>query len=85
MGNHLENDPKTYNAAQISQKLASERGINLSQNQLRKILKSWGWRWKRTRYQKQQLPESKLKEGNFFVEVPLGVKISSTSLLRQRL
>lgn len=58
----LENDQRTYNAAQLSQKLAKERGVNLSQDRLRKILKSRGWRWKRTRYQQPQLPEPKFKE-----------------------
>ena len=46
----LEEDSRTYNAAQLARKLATERKVVLSQDRLRKILKARGWVWKRTRY-----------------------------------
>ncbi len=38
----LEKDQRTYNAAQLSQKLANERGVTLSSERLRKVLKKRG-------------------------------------------
>ena len=38
----LEKEPRTYNAAQLSQKLAKERGVTLSSERLRKVLKKRG-------------------------------------------
>ena len=35
----LEQEPRTYNAAQLAQKLAEERGVKLSADRLRKLLK----------------------------------------------
>jgi hypothetical protein len=46
----LEEDSRTYNAAQLARKLATERKVVFSQDRLRKILKARGWVWKRTRY-----------------------------------
>jgi transposase len=46
----LEEDSRTYNAAQLARKLATERKVVLSQDRLRKILKARGWVWKRTIY-----------------------------------
>ena len=40
--NCLEKDERTYNAAQLSQKLSQERGVTLSSDRLRKILKKRG-------------------------------------------
>ena len=34
----LEKDERTYNAAQLSQKLAQDRGVTLSSDRLRKVL-----------------------------------------------
>ncbi len=38
----LEKDERTYNAAQLSQKLAQDRGVTLSSDRLRKVLKKRG-------------------------------------------
>ncbi len=38
----LETDERTYNAAQLSQKLAKERGVTLSRDRVRKVLKKRG-------------------------------------------
>lgn len=38
----LEKDERTYNAAQLSQKLAQERGVTLSSDRVRKVLKKRG-------------------------------------------
>ena len=38
----LEKDQRTYNAAQLSQKLAQERGVTLSSDRVRKVLKKRG-------------------------------------------
>ena len=38
----LEQEPRTYNAAQLTQKLANERGVTLSAARLRKLLKKRG-------------------------------------------
>ena len=57
----LEKEQRTYNAAQLSQKLAQERGVTLSSDRLRKVLNKRGWRWKRTRYQQPPAPDPKLK------------------------
>ncbi|WP_404822273.1 hypothetical protein [Pseudanabaena yagii] len=35
----LENDPSTYNSKQLAHKLKEERGIDLSSDRLRRILK----------------------------------------------
>lgn len=45
----LENDPRTYNSKQLADKLKQERGVDLSGDRLRRILKKKGYRWKRTR------------------------------------
>lgn len=37
--NCLEKEQRTYNASQLSQKLAKERGVTLSSDRLRKVLK----------------------------------------------
>ena len=58
----LKEDIRTYNAAQLALKLATDRKISLSQDRLRKILKARGWVWKRTRYKqpKSDAPQVKL-------------------------
>jgi transposase len=38
----LEKDQRTYNAAQLSQKLVVERGVTLSADRIRKVLKKRG-------------------------------------------
>jgi hypothetical protein len=38
-----EEDSRTYNAAQLAQKLGRERRVVWSQDRLRKILKARGW------------------------------------------
>lgn len=38
----LEKDERTYNAAQLSHKLSQERGVTLSSDRLRKVLKKRG-------------------------------------------
>jgi transposase len=40
--NCLEKEQRTYNASQLSQKLAKERGVTLSSDRLRKVLKKRG-------------------------------------------
>lgn len=58
----LEEDQRTYNAAQLAQKLAGERGVILSSNRLRKLLKKRGVAGKGpdTLSQSIQTPSSKL-------------------------
>lgn len=45
----LENDQRTYNCKQLAHKLKQERGVDLSSDRLRRVLKKKGYRWKRTR------------------------------------
>ena len=57
----LEEDSRTYNAAQLARKLATERKVVLSQDRLRKILKARGWVWKRTRYKQPNGDDPQVK------------------------
>ena len=57
----LEEDSRTYNAAQLARKLATERKVVLSQDRLRKILKARGWVWKRTRYKQPNGADPQVK------------------------
>lgn len=60
----LEQDQRTYNAVQLAEKLAVERGVTLSAARLRKLLKKRGGVGKgqdRTRHSQPIHPEPKLK------------------------
>ena len=46
----LEQEPRTYNSQQLSEKLAQDRQVQLSADRIRRLLKKKGWRWKRTRH-----------------------------------
>ena len=58
----VQQDQRTYNAAQLAQKLAAERGVNLSRDRLRKLLKKRGGvgNGPDTLSQSNQTPNSKL-------------------------
>jgi transposase len=46
----IEQEQRTYNSRQLAAKLKQDRGVKLSPDRIRKLLKKKGWRWKRTRY-----------------------------------
>lgn len=45
----LEKEERTYNSRQLVKKLKQERGVEISHDRLRRILKKKEWLWKRTR------------------------------------
>ncbi|MGH2414583.1 MAG: IS630 family transposase [Microcystaceae cyanobacterium] len=63
----LEQEERTYNSQQLSQKLKEDRQIKLSFQRIRKILKKKGWKWKRTKTSlkgKQRKEENLSKKGD---------------------
>lgn len=60
----LEKDERTYNAAQLSQKLSQERGVTLSRDRLRKVLKKRGGVGRGQDINNQQLVMANLKKPN---------------------
>ncbi len=58
----LKSEERTYNSQQLSQKLATQRSVQLSADQIRRLLKKKGWRWKRTRQRQPKCPNAKLKQ-----------------------
>jgi len=57
----LREDERTYNAKQLAERLKTERGVEISPAHLRRILKSRGIRWKRTRTSHQGKQDPQLK------------------------
>ena len=63
----LENDLRTYNCKQLAHKLKQERGVDLSSDRLRRVLKKKGYRWKRTgasHKTKQDLVKKAIKQAD---------------------
>ena len=60
----MENDPRTYNSRQLAHKLKQGRGVDLSGDRLRRILKKKRCRWKRTRAAKQDPIKKALKQAD---------------------
>ena len=60
----LEKEKRTYNAAQLSQKLAKERGVTLSSDRLRKVLKKRGGDGKEPDTNNLQPPSRSTKKQN---------------------
>ncbi len=60
----IEQEPRTYNSRQLAEKLKQDRGVNLSPDRIRKLLKKRGGDGKEPDINHHQLPSHNTKKPN---------------------